>query len=159
MRPENVVTLTLVHSSCESNMIRQFLCSDYICQLTRLRSLTFCEIEEHDLQTIINSLRNFTLASLSLSMTKVNMLSNDSIVLLSAVITIPSLRKLILDVDNRITNQISWPNQCSIHELRIQKCTYEQLGVILHQLPNLRIFALNDCYMRDIDQVVQRTLD
>ncbi|CAF3942320.1 unnamed protein product [Rotaria sp. Silwood2] len=67
MRPENVIALTLKNSSRQSNIIRHFLSSVYIYQSTQLRSLTLCNIEEYDLQTIIKSLTTSKLASLSLS--------------------------------------------------------------------------------------------
>ncbi|CAF3825901.1 unnamed protein product [Rotaria sp. Silwood1] len=67
MRPENVIALTLKNSSRQSNIIRHFLSSVYIYQLTQLRSLTLYNIEEYDLQTIIKSLTTSKLSSLSLS--------------------------------------------------------------------------------------------
>ncbi|CAF2746050.1 unnamed protein product [Rotaria sp. Silwood2] len=106
MRPENVIALTLKNSSRQSNIIRHFLSSVYIYQSTQLRSLTLCNIEEYDLQTIIKSLTTSKLASLSLSVSKAKPLSTHSIDLLSAMVAISSLRRLILDIDRRISDHI-----------------------------------------------------
>lgn len=158
IQPKNIVALTLKNSSRQWNGIKQFLDSVYFYELTRLRSLTLCDIEEYDLHTIIKSLTLMsTLASLSLSMSKGKILSGDSISLLSTVIALPSLRQLILDVDSQITDKISWPNQCPIHELRVRNYTYKEHNVVLHQLPNLRIFAFHHFNMRSINEFTQQT--
>ncbi|CAF4085947.1 unnamed protein product, partial [Adineta steineri] len=46
---------------------------------------------------------------------------------------------------------------CTIQELRIRTCTDENLFNILHQLPNLRIFGMNEFNIQSINQIVQRT--
>ncbi|CAF0972999.1 unnamed protein product [Adineta steineri] len=160
IKPENIVVLSLKNSLYQSknNVIQLFLRCTFICQMTRLRSLMIGDVEEYDLQTIMHVLiTTSTLTSLSLKMNKIKILTNDSIVLLSAMVAIPSLRKLTLVVDRKIIDQILWPNPCTIQELRIRTCTDENLFNILHQLPNLRIFGMNEFNIQSINQIVQRT--
>ena len=151
IRTENVVALTLDNSLGSFDEIKRYLCVTY----TRLHSLILYHIEEDYLQIIISHLKFSDLVSFSLSMSEITSLKSDSIGLLSTLIALPSLHQLTLDVHSRITDWISWPNGCSVHELKIQQCAYEQFCIILNQLPNLRIFTLNECTMRDVDQSVQ----
>ncbi|CAF5111544.1 unnamed protein product, partial [Rotaria sp. Silwood1] len=77
-----------------------------------------------------------------------------TIILLSMVIALPSLRKLDLDISSRIIDQISWPNDGKVRELKLRKCSYKQWCHIFYHSPNLRIISTADIDMSNINKTI-----
>ncbi len=72
--------------------------------------------------------------------------------LLFSIITLPNLRKVILDMEICTINNISWPYLSNLQHLFIGKCTFEQFCSILHHSANLQVVCMNDCHMSKTDK-------
>ena len=70
--------------------------------------------------------------------------------LLSSLIALGSRRQLTLDIDDRNSDAILWPDHSTIEELTLRCCSYRQFCRNFDRSPNLRTLVLNDSLMRDI---------
>jgi hypothetical protein len=152
---ENVETLILQKSylNNELNNIDWFFSFGDIHRFTRLRSVHLESMNENDFRTIMRHLTTLTTFR-SLTIFDRRILKNDTIILLSTVIALQSLRKLDLDISSQIIDQISWPNHGTFRELILRKCSYKQWCHILHHSPNLRIASTTDFDMNNIEKIV-----
>ena len=149
VRPSNVVNFFVSYPWID--IIEFFFSVIDIDQFTRLRSLDLWYLRDYDLNKMMHYFSTVsTLTSLSLKMPTINFLSGDTLDYLSLIIGRLSVQKLLLHVDIFTMNEFSWPNQCTIEQLDIHKCTHQQFCRILDHSPLLRIFILDDC---DINQI------
>jgi hypothetical protein len=149
----NVGTLILqkCYSNNQLNNIDWFFSFGDLHRFTILHSVHLESMTENDFRTIMRHLATLSTFK-SLTIFDRRILKNDTIILLSAVIAMESLRKLDLDISSRIIDQISWPNHATFRELTLRKCSYKQWCHILHHSPNLRIASTADFDMNTIDK-------
>lgn len=144
---ENIGTLIL-----RNRCLDRFSSLTKIRRFTRLRSIKLENINENDLRAILRHLRTLsTLKSLKILDQKID--QHETNVLLSAVIALPSLRHVHLDVTSQNIDDISWPMNSSFQELRLEKCSYKQWCSILHRSPNLRVACTTDFNLNDIRNI------
>jgi len=83
---------------------------------------------------------------------------NDNIIAdLSAIIALPSLRILDLDISCIIIDKLSWPNHCKLRQMNTRKCSHKKWCQILHHSPYLRRFSTVYFDMNNIDNIVRST--
>ncbi len=152
---ENVGSLILEKSNLnnELNNIDWFFKFGDINRFTGLRFVHLKSINENDLCTMMRHLTTLSTFQ-SLKIFDRRIFKNDTIVLLSKVIALPTLRKIHLDISSRIIDQISWPNHGTLKELTFKKCSYEQWCDILHHSPNLRIASIENFDMNNMGKIV-----
>ncbi|CAF1451028.1 unnamed protein product, partial [Rotaria sp. Silwood1] len=153
--PENVTSLILrkIYGNTKSNNIDWFFSFFNIHQFTRLCYVYLESMNENDFRMIICHLTTLSTFQ-SLKIFDRRILKNDTIILLSMVIALPSLRKLDLDISSRIIDQISWPNDGKVRELKLRKCSYKQWCHIFYHSPNLRIISTADIDMSNINKTI-----
>ncbi|CAF1247954.1 unnamed protein product [Rotaria sp. Silwood1] len=153
--PENVTSLILrkIYGNTKSNNIEWFFSFVNIYQFTRLCYVYLESMDENGFRMIIRHLTTLSTFR-SLKIFDRRILKNDTIILLSMVIALPSLRKLDLDISSRILDQISWPNDGKFRELKLKKCSYKQWCHIFYHSPNLRIISTEDIDMSNINKTI-----
>lgn len=162
IRPENVISCVLTNTSDESDYmtgrIQLFLSLIDIRQFTHLQSLDLFYKGKCDFNKLMSDIFCVsTLMSLSLRWTPTVPMTHDIIGLLSAIIDMPSFRKLHLAYIDPEIYKIPRPNQCKLKELTIDNCSHEKLCDVLHHLSNLRSFSSNYYHMDETDQIVFST--
>jgi hypothetical protein len=155
---ENIGSLIIqrYNNNNELNDIDWFFKFGDINRFTRLRFVHLESMNENDFRTIMRHLTTLTTLSRfqSLKIFDRRIFKNDTIILLSNVIALPTLRKLHLDISSRIIDQILWPNDSTFQELILNKCSYKQWCDILHHSPNLRICSTADLDMNNMGKIV-----
>jgi hypothetical protein len=121
INPENIISLTLSNDRRTSNQITLFISLVSLHKLTRLRSLTFINIDQSELDTILKHTDLTSLTSFSFeieedyirrTITNVN--------LISLLTETPNLPKLEFDLDNKGLSNISRPMNCAIQRLTVK---------------------------------------
>ena len=152
---ENVERLILqkFNVNNELNNINQFFSLSEIHRLTRLRCVILVRIDENNFRTIMCHLA--TLSTLkSLAIYERRIWKNDTNLLLSTVLALPSLRQIHLDVHSQILDEISWPNPGKFRELILKNCSYKQWCHILSRLSNLQIVSVGNFDLNYIEKRV-----
>ncbi|CAF1338599.1 unnamed protein product [Adineta steineri] len=149
--PENVRTLILRNSyyNNELNDIDYFFSFNDIHRFTGLRFVRLDSLTEKDFCTVIHHLTTLSTFK-SLSIFDRRILKNDTIMLLSNVIALQSIRELDFDISTRVLNEISWPNHGMYRKMNLKLCSYKQWCHILHHSPNLRIASITKLEMNNI---------
>jgi hypothetical protein len=156
IQPQNVVTLTLSNGDRTTDQIALFLSLVRIRQLTRLRSLTLQDIDESQLNFILKRVQLNCLTSFSFNIRKYeNRRIETSTNLLSRIIAQPSLRKLEFNISIERMSKISWPTDCSIHQLIINdRMTLDNLCTILQCSPHLHKLIINQNFDAILNNIV-----
>lgn len=107
---------------------------------TRLRSLIFTKIYDTDIESLIpyQSIHSLELVSIDLCEEKASCTIN----YINAIIAQDCLRKLSFNNADLILDHILYPNHCSLDQLIIDICTYEQYMIVIDNLPNLKLFKI-----------------
>ncbi|CAF1651393.1 unnamed protein product [Rotaria magnacalcarata] len=153
--PENVGALILNQSytNAESNNIDWFFSFGDIHRFTRLRFVNLKMLYEKDYRTLLRHLATLSRFG-SLKIVDRKIFKNETNILLSTVIALPSIRTLDLDISSLIIDQISWPNHSTLRELHLKKSSYNQWCHIIRHSPNLQIASVADFDMNKIDKTI-----
>jgi hypothetical protein len=114
-------------------------------EFTRLRSLILKHMRDKDLQRLLQSLSCDSLISLSIHSYETKY-DQTWIVVLQAIKRW-NLQKLCMSYVDYMEKHIPWPDQSSLEHLIIGNCAYSKYLLILHQLPKLRTFVIQNCIM------------
>jgi hypothetical protein len=157
IRAESIISLTLSNGEKTPDEIDRFFSLVAIDQLIRLRSLTFLQMNNNELQNRLHSI--FTvcpLTCLSIKSRDDDELQAQSLLL--SIVTQSNLRRLDFNVSYyREIDKISWPANCTLEYLRMNTCTIQQLCAILDHSPNLRTLVLKHCSEVNIGLPVVKT--
>lgn len=150
VQPENIVQLTVQNSYFHSNVVESFLSCIYLHRLTRIRSMTLCDIGNYNLQTLITPLlTSSTLTSVTVRINMLNIWSNGLVSVFEQIISLPNIRCLTLDIPINIIEQLTWPSSNTLETLKLRACSYEQLCSIFDKSLNLQTLTLSKDALQD----------
>ncbi|UJR19199.1 hypothetical protein I4U23_022329, partial [Adineta vaga] len=111
-------------------------------QCKRLRHLTLSAIDDKSMQSLFIEKNNMKLVSLTIDSRDCK--DNASFKALSLFIEKSKLQKFTLGGLIYKGEMIPWPDQCKLKFLSILRCFYRQYFSLLHQLPYLETFQIQD---------------
>jgi hypothetical protein len=153
IRPDNVISLKLSNAGQMPDQEDMPFSLDHLRRFTRVRSLTLDEISESNFKIILQYVITSLIISLEIFWT--NLLSSDSLLLLSSAIAQPSLRKFDLQMINKDEfEQISCPVQCKLKRLVLTNCTFKQFRHILHHSSHLRSMTISNLQIDTADETL-----
>jgi len=125
IEPENVASLIFWKSYTTSTFdeIDWFFSSIDIHRFTRLCFLNITNIKERHLHTILHHLTTIS-TLISLKIYDRSLMNDNIIADLSAIIALPSLRILDLDISSIIIDKLSWPNHCKLRRMNTRKYSH-----------------------------------
>ncbi len=148
IKPENVISLVLSNDHRTSDQITLFISHVRLRQFTQLRSLTLLQIDENELNFILRQINLNLLSSFSFTIRKYDdrhtQTTNN---LLVSTIAQVSLRRLELGIEAERMSTISWPIDCTIEYLVLNKgITMDNLHTILQCSPRLQTLIVKHSF-------------
>lgn len=154
---DNVISLILSDEDRTRGQIQLFLSLCSFDQLTRLQSLTLLQIDDTRLNIFLPYILTSSLQTLSITLqtfqSEKNLSSNNS---LTSAIAHQTLRNLYLNIGLKTWNDLSWPNYCSLHYLRlVNSLTLKHLCLILDHSPCLKTLVLKEISTDNTEDIGQ----
>ena len=153
IHPENVISLMLANNNQTPQQIESFLACCHIEQYNRLQSVTLVSIEDSHLKLFIEHLLKLKFSFIQSLVIHCDINSNltmETLQLLSTIIGSQTLRKLDLSLGQTVLEQLPWPNQSSIHFLKLSDAIdLRKFCTILRYSPYLRTMIMPDCLIYD----------
>ena len=151
IRPEYVRSLMLCESINIINQINLFQRLVDIRRFTHLKSVTVYYFDDASIDNILKHVNTCSLTSLSINIEKtpvkrfgIPTSRFDLPIPLSSIIAQSTLQKLYLHTFYHI-NKKSWPNQCILKYLNINRCTLDEYCIILQQSSLLKTIIITNC--------------
>lgn len=149
---DHVTSLVLSDDDETPGQIEYFLSAFRIDQYTRLRSLTFINVDHCHLQLVLKGMKKLKLHSLSIQEKQKRFSSNvDNSRELSLVLGFYELYKLRLDTPGILNSTISWPIDFSLQHLETRCETLNDYCHIFLHLPNLRVLVVQNFNQSDVE--------
>ncbi|CAF2138775.1 unnamed protein product [Rotaria magnacalcarata] len=152
IRPENIISLILTQNTSRKTIFDLFFLHFKIHEFPQLRSLTLSGVTANDLNRILQALATCRLSSLSIHICE--KWNHEIGSFAKSLVTRFDLRKLILKYSKELIGNISWPYNCNLNYLSLEKCTYSQYQLILGNLPYLKTLIIRDCIIRDHNEMI-----
>ncbi|UJR17097.1 hypothetical protein I4U23_003994 [Adineta vaga] len=157
IRPEHVMSMSLTNSHRYeiSDRIELFFSLIDIHQFTHLHSLDLFDIDDNNLKNILQYIITVpTLKNLSIGIKYIENFSDQTVDLLSTVITTSGIHKLHLFSMNYMILKIAWSSKSKLEHLALDSCSSQQLCYILDHLPNLRNLSSDHYYSVKTDPII-----
>jgi hypothetical protein len=152
IRFENVTSLIVSFNEQTSSKIDCFYTYFGLSRFTRLRSLSFIEMDPGDIEPFLHHITTCNMVSLSIKFHRNPYESSRAMTLLSSVIAQSSLRKLHLHSFDYIIHNITISVQWALNHLTIDTCTYGHYCTVLGCCPQLQTIIMTDC--TEIDKTI-----
>ncbi|CAF5167929.1 unnamed protein product, partial [Rotaria magnacalcarata] len=152
IRPENIISLILTQNTSRKTIFDLFFLHFKIHEFPQLRSLTLSGVTANDFNRILQALATCRLSSLSIHVC--GKWNHEIGTFAKSAVTRFDLRKLILKYSEDLIGNISWPYNCNLNYLSLEKCTYSQYQMILGNLPYLKTLIIRDCIIRDHNEMI-----
>jgi hypothetical protein len=136
----------------DQGYIEFFLANFNINQFTRLRSLTLYKVNNIEMNQFFQHVATSSLVSLT-----VNTREREDNTVFSIIFSVDiqnNLQKLSLNNLDYTTNEIAWPIQSTLEQLKIRDCTYHQYRNILCNSLRLRTRVMKNSIMNNTDETV-----
>ena len=151
-RIESTISLSISDGNWKKGQIAKFISFVGSQRFNSLRSLKLHNVSCSELEHFSNCIIPETLISLSIEFRYVT--EDDRLTAISSILSRLNLRKLCIKDIWRMAERISWPDNCSLEELRIDSCTYAEFFKFLERLPHLKSFIVDQCHKpRDDHQI------
>jgi hypothetical protein len=144
---DHVTSLVLADDDETPGQIGYFLSTFRIDQFTRLRSLTFLSIDEHNLQLALKNVNKLNLQSLSIQIKEdrsFSFIDNSEQMASNLALASCHLHKLRLDISHFRLSSLNWPLDCTLHHLETRCVTLNDFCHIFLHLPNLRVLVVEN---------------
>jgi hypothetical protein len=159
IQPENVISLTLSDDDETPGQIIYFLSIFRLGQFTQLRCLTLLEIDDCHLSIILKDIKTLQLKSLMIHSERDYSQNCTSPNDFSSIISLKSLRRLIVNILSFDVSQITWPVECTIEHLEMNCRTLNEYCNILDHLPNLLVFVVGQLDEQMTDETAVELLN
>ncbi|CAF3710115.1 unnamed protein product [Rotaria sp. Silwood1] len=146
INPNNVTSLTLANEEQTPNQIDLFISLVRLRQFTRLHSITLLHIDEYQLNFILERINLNLVTSFSFRIKNYDdrhmQRTNNC---LTSILSKSSLRKMEFYFRNNRLSKISWPSNCSIQSLVVNRhITMDNILTILQCSPHLHKLILKE---------------
>ncbi len=152
IRFENVTSLIVSFNDQTSSKIDCFYTYFDLSRFTRLRSLSFIEMDSSEMEPFLHHINKCNVVSLSIKFHQNPYESSRVMTLLSSVIAQSSLRNLHLHSFDYIIHNITISVQWALNHLSIDTCTYGHYCTVLGCCPQLQTIIMTDC--TDINKTI-----
>ena len=132
--------------------IRLFLSRFSLDQYERMENLKLVKVQENQLFPILMHISSSSIRRLSMEICSWKTFSYTIRVLLASVIARSKLETLELNLSFKNLEATGWfPLPISLKSLRLERCTFQEYCLILHQCSNLKHFILRECILYKTD--------